>query len=121
MGLRDTVIQIGLEYQVGVGGKRLSSVQRQKLGLARALLKNPDLLVVNEAVAVMDGATQQRLLDGILDHRKSRGVIWTLQRPSMARNFARVVVMQGGRVIEQGDYDELNKPGSAFADLVAAE
>jgi len=121
MGLRDTVIQIGLEYQVGVGGKRLSSVQRQKLGLARALLKNPDLLVVNEAVAVMDGATQQRLLDGILDHRKSRGVIWTLQRPSMARNFARVVVMQGGRVVEQGDYDELNKPGSAFSGLIAAE
>jgi putative ABC transport system ATP-binding protein len=121
MGLRDTVIQIGLEYQVGVGGKRLSSVQRQKLGLARALLKNPDLLVVNEAVAVMDGATQQRLLDSILDYRKTRGVIWTLQRPSMARNFARVVVMQGGRVIEQGDYDDLSKPGSAFSGLIAAE
>jgi ABC-type transport system involved in cytochrome bd biosynthesis fused ATPase/permease subunit len=39
----------------------------------------------------------------------------------MARNFARVVVMQGGRVIEQGDYDDLSKPGSAFSGLIAAE
>jgi putative ABC transport system ATP-binding protein len=121
MGLRDTVIQIGLDYQVGVGGKRLGSAQRQKLGLARALLKNPDLLVVNEAVAVMDGGTQQRLLDKIAEHRRGKGVIWTLQRPSMARNFERIVVMQSGRVVEQGDYEDLNKPGSAFSGLVAAE
>ena len=121
MGLRDTVIQIGLDYQVGVGGKRLSSAQRQKLGLARALLKNPDVLVVNEAVAVMDGGAQQRLLQNLMEHRQGRGVIWTLQRPSVAKNFERVVVMQSGRVVEQGDYEDLNKPGSAFSDLIAAE
>ena len=120
LGLRTTVIEIGLDYQVGVGGKRLSTVQRQKLGLARALLKEPDLLVVNEAVAVMDGATQGRLLERILDYRANRGVIWTLQRASMAGRFQRVVVLQTGRVVEQGDYDELRKPGSAFATLIAA-
>ena len=121
LGLRQTVIEIGLDYQVGVGGKRLSNVQRQKLGLARALLKEPDLLVVNEAVAVMDGATQERLLGKILDYRAGRGVIWTLQRPSMAKKFERLVVLQSGRVVEQGDYKELEKPGSAFSSLMAAE
>ena len=121
LGLRQPVIEIGLDYMVGVGGKRLSSVQRQKLGLARALLKEPDLLVVNEAVAVMDGGTQSRLLEKILAYRAGRGVIWTLQRPSMAQSFQRLVVLQSGRVVEQGDYAELEKPGSAFANLIAAE
>ena len=121
MGLRDTVVEIGLDYHVGVGGKRLSSVQRQKLGIARALLKNPDILIVDEAVAVMDGATQQRLLDNILHHRDGRGVIWTLQRPSMARNFQHLVVMQSGRLIEQGSFAELSQEGTAFSELMSAE
>ncbi|MDX1400290.1 MAG: ABC transporter ATP-binding protein, partial [Kiloniellales bacterium] len=121
MGLRDTVIQIGLDYKVGVGGKRLSSVQRQKLGLARALLKAPDILVIDEAVAVMDGATQQRLLEKILAHREGRGVIWTLQRPSMAKNFLKIVVMQSGRAIEHGSYEQLKSGDSALSKLMAAE
>jgi putative ABC transport system ATP-binding protein len=121
LGLRHVVIEVGLDYEVGVGGKRLSSVQRQKLGLARALLKQPDVLIVNEAVAVMDGATQSRLLESVLKARAGRGVIWTLQRPSMADHFQRLVVMQGGRVVEQGSYEELTRPGSTFNKLLAAE
>ena len=87
----------------------------------RLLLKHPDLLVVNEAVAVMDGATQGRLMNAILRYRAGQGVIWTLQRPSMAEHFERLVVMRSGRVIEQGDYQELKQPGSAFDELRAAE
>lgn len=121
MGLRDTVIRIGLDYQVGVGGKRLSSVQRQKLGLARALLKQPDLLVVNEAVAVMDGSTQQRLLQKILEYRPDSGIVWTLQRPSLASNFQKIVVMQGGRAVEYGTFDSLKTTNSALNKLMAAE
>src|SRR5262249_11369733 len=55
LGLRTTVVEVGLDYNVGVGGKRLSTVQRQKVGLARALVKRPDLLVLNEATSVFDG------------------------------------------------------------------
>ncbi len=121
LGLRQTVIGVGLDYMVGVGGKRLNSVQRQKLGLARALLKQPDVLIVDEALAVMDGGTQARLLNRILESRSGRGVIWTLQRPSMGKEFDYLVVMQGGRVVERGTYDELSQPGSAFSKLLAAE
>ena len=66
LGLRDSVIEVGLEYNVGVGGKRLPATQRQKLGIARALIKRPQLLVVNEAVAMFDGRTQDRIRDNIL-------------------------------------------------------
>src|SRR4029434_11057921 len=66
LGLHNSVIEVGLEYNVGVGGKRLTATQRQKLGIARALTKRPQLLVVNEAVAAFDGRTQDRIRDNIL-------------------------------------------------------
>jgi len=121
LGLREIVMLCGLGYEVGVGGKRLSAAQRQKVGLARALLKRPDILIINDALAVMDATTQARLLEAVLEYCKGRGVIWTLQRPAAAEHFDRVLVMSEGRVVEQGRYEELNKPGSALTGMIAAE
>ena len=121
LGLRNTVVEAGLDFQVGVAGKRLSSAQRQKLGLARVLLKRPDILVVNDGLAVLDPATQERMLDRVLERRKGRGVIWVLQRPHSCERFDRVLVMQDGRIVEQGSFADLNKPGSALSDILAAE
>ncbi len=119
--LRHAVIEVGLDHQVGIGGKRLTAIQRQKLGLARALLKRPDLLFVNEALAVMDGATQGRLLEGILGSRSGQGVVWTLQRASEAKRFDRVLVFDTGRLVAQGTFAELNQPGTPLNELVAAD
>ncbi len=121
LGLRKTVIEAGLSYEVGVGGKRLSANQRQRIGLARALLKQPDMLVVNDALAALDDATQTRLVGKVLDDRRGRGVIWAQQRPRAGDRFDRVIVLRSGRLMEQGSYAELNKPGSALSGLVAAE
>src|SRR6185436_19188287 len=95
--LREAVIDVGLEYNVGVSGKRLPATQRQKLGIARALIKRPQLLVVNEAVAVFDGRTQDRIRDNILEAADGRGVVWIANRPSQAEPFEQIVVMKGGR------------------------
>src|SRR3546814_7659189 len=113
--------EVGLDFNVGIGGARLSSVQRQKLALARALLKRPDLLVVNEALSVLDGNGQTRLVERILDLRRGQGVICTLQRPEMAVLFDSILVMRDGRLVEQGSYDELSRRDSAFKGMVAAE
>jgi len=121
LGLRETVIEAGLDYGVGIGGNRLSGNQRQKIGLARALLKQPDVLIVNDALAAMDDAAQTRLLCKVLDHRQGRGVVWTLQRPRAGERFDRVLVMRGGRLLEQGSFAELCKPGSALSGILAAE
>ena len=80
LDLRNVVVEVGLDYNVGVAGKRLTAGQRQKLGLARALLKRPDLLIINDATAVLDGASQQRLLDNVLSANAGRGVVWVLGR-----------------------------------------
>ncbi len=119
LGLRETVIKVGLDYDVGIGGKRLSGPQRQKLGLARALLKEPDLLIINEATAIMDGATQSKVLNAILDARRGRGLIWTLNRAAGARRFDRVLVMRNGRLVEQGSFSDLEGEGSELRSLMA--
>ncbi|MBX3499963.1 MAG: ATP-binding cassette domain-containing protein [Alphaproteobacteria bacterium] len=117
--MRHAVVQVGLDYNVGVAGKRLSAGQRQKVGIARALVKRPDLLVLNEPTAVLDAATQQRLLDKILAARGERGVLWTLSRTAQAEQFDEVIVMQGGRMTARGVPSELSND-KTFTDLLAA-
>lgn len=120
LGLRNTVVEVGLDYQVGVGGKRLTTTQRQKLAIARALLKETDVLILNEAAGGMDGASQSLLLDRILGEREGRGVVWTLQSAKFAERFDRVLVMRAGRIVEQGSYAELDRADSALGELVHA-
>ena len=118
--LRDAVIDVGLEYNVGVAGKRLPATQRQKLGIARALIKRPQLLVVNEAVAVFDGRTQDRIRDNILSAADGRGVVWIANRPNQAEVFDQVIVMQSGRVVAQGARKELESRGGVYAELMSS-
>jgi len=120
LGLRNVVLEVGLGFQVGVGGKRLTTTQRQKLAIARALLKQADVLVLNEAAGSMDGATQALLFDRILGQRKGRGIVWTIQSAKFAQMFDRVLVMRAGRIVEQGSYAELDRADSALGELVHA-
>src|SRR5262249_19709681 len=65
LSLRQTVIDVGLDYNVGTGGSRLSFADRQKAGIARAALKRPDLLILNEATSALDGQAQSRVSKGL--------------------------------------------------------
>jgi ABC-type multidrug transport system fused ATPase/permease subunit len=121
LDLRVAVMAVGLDFNVGIGGGRLSSVQRQKLGLARSILKRPDVLILNEATATIDGASAARIMSNLLDEFKSRGVIWVLHRASLAEQFEKIIVVRAGRVVEEGDFDTLNRDGSALKGLIDAE
>lgn len=118
LGLRDSVIDVGLEFNVGVAGRRLVAIQRQKLGIARALIKRPQFLVVNEAVAVFDSRTQDRIRDQILAAAEGRGVVWVANRPNQSAPFERVIVMQGGRVAAYGKKADLES-NALYAELMA--
>ena len=122
LGLHNSVIEVGLEFNVGVGGKRLTATQRQKLGIARALIKRPQLMIVNEAVASFDSRTQDRIRDNILATAKKddRGIVWIANRPSQAEPFEQIVVMQGGRIAAQGKPSDLAAKGGLYAELMAS-
>ena len=121
LDLRAAVMEVGLGFHVGNGGGRLSGSQRQKLGIARAVLKRPDVLILNEATGSLDGAAQTAILAGLKQEFDGRGLVWAVHRPSMAAEFDRVLVMKSGRVIEQGTFEELNREGTALHDLARAE
>jgi putative ABC transport system ATP-binding protein len=121
LGLRGMVIGVGLEFQVGGGGARLALAQRQKAAVARALMKRPDVIVLNEATTALDGVSQTKLLEAVRGELAGRGLVWVLHRASLAKTFDRVLVLAAGRIAEQGAYAEIDQPGTTLQKLVSAE
>jgi len=101
LGLRQLILKVGLEFEVGVAGRRLSSGQRQKLGLARALLKKPDMLIVDQATAVLDPHSKMSVQRTLLSENKDFGVVWVVGEEFPTEQFDRVVRFEAGRAIEQ--------------------
>ncbi|MGC2524498.1 MAG: ABC transporter ATP-binding protein, partial [Stellaceae bacterium] len=121
LGLRETIIAVGLDYPVGTGGLRLSETQRQKIAIAIAILKRPDLVVFNDATAVLDGATETAIIDRVKRELDGRSLVCSLHRPRLASAFDQILVMEQGRLVQQGRFDELQKSGSPLEPLMAAE
>ena len=121
LGLRKDIINAGLGYDVGVAGGRLSSSQRQKLGLARALLKAPDLLIVNEALSSLDTTAERRLIEKVLARMKGRGILWILGRVQLAELFDVVIVMERGKLVDQGPYEKIQSGNEHFQHLLESE
>jgi putative ABC transport system ATP-binding protein len=116
--LRQTVITVGLDFPAGIGGARLSAAQRQKLAIARAVVKDPNLLILNEAGVSLDASVQTKILDNILTLRSAKSVIWVLNRVADAKQFKHIVVMKDGRVAQTGSFDELSTKDGEFKTLL---
>jgi ABC-type multidrug transport system fused ATPase/permease subunit len=119
--IQPLIMEAGLGFNVGVAGSRLAAAQRQKLGLARAILKQPDLLIVNDGISALDGASQLRVLQSIVKEFEGRGVVWAVHRTTLCRNFNRILVMRSGRIVEQGSFAELSREGTVLHDLLKTE
>jgi putative ABC transport system ATP-binding protein len=121
LGLRETIIAVGLDYPVGTGGLRLSETQRQKVAIAIAILKRPDLVVFNDATAVLDGVTETAIIDRLKQELDGRSMVCSLHRPRLASAFDQILIMDQGRLVQQGRFEELQKSGSPLEPLMAAE
>ena len=100
--LRTGVMAVGLDSPVGIGGGRLSVAQRQKLGLARAVLKQPDLLVLYDPLGPLDQREQAEVRDALLAATAGRSVVWALQHDEWATAFDRVIELDEGRLVREG-------------------
>jgi ABC-type multidrug transport system fused ATPase/permease subunit len=117
-GLRGTVMLVGLEAETGTGGSRLSSAQRQKMAVARAVLKGPKVLVMHDATVALDAPTQVTIMDNLLSKFEGVTVIWAAGSAAAAEKFKRVVILEDGRVAEEGECKELlNDPTSRLSGM----
>jgi ABC-type multidrug transport system fused ATPase/permease subunit len=120
--LLETILEIGMHYQVGSKGENLSGGQRQKLAIARIFLKSPRLMIMDEATSALDNKSQARIQD-LLERRwkGKRTVISVAHRLDIVKNYDKIAVMKAGKIIEIGPYDQLMNKKGVFYELVTGK
>ncbi|RFC63941.1 MULTISPECIES: ABC transporter transmembrane domain-containing protein [Mesorhizobium] len=122
-GVYDEVLDVGLSFNVGVGGRRLSGAQRQKLDLARAILKRSDFLIINRPLLALDSRTQDQILRNVLEEVKrgdrNPAVLWVVSAPAMSQYFDRVLVFDGSHLVGDGTNETLRSDNAIFKQLVS--
>ena len=111
----------GLDTMIGDRGVRLSGGQRQRIAIARAFLKNAPLLILDEATSSLDGDAEETIREALEDLMRGRTVIAIAHRLSTLRNFDRILLLQRGRLIEDGAPEVLMRRRGAYYQLVDRE
>lgn len=115
-GIEDVVAALpeGYRTRVGERGMRLSGGQAQRVGLARALYADPDLLLLDEATSNLDAGTEEAVLSALRQVAAERTVVMVAHRIATVRTCDRIVLLDGGRIVDQGTFDELHGRSELF-------
>jgi ATP-binding cassette subfamily B protein len=120
---REFVLRLpeGLASNVGERGRALSGGERQRIAIARALLKDPPILILDEATSALDAATEAKVKAALDEVMKGRTTFVIAHRLATVRNADRIFVFHEGRIVERGTFDVLVKEGGRFAALARAQ
>jgi subfamily B ATP-binding cassette protein MsbA len=110
----------GYDTKVGERGTQISGGQRQRLSLARALIRDPDILILDEATNALDAVTERELRSALMAHERPRTVVIVAHRLSMIEIADHAFVLEGGRLVEEGSPSELLRSGGKLAQIFGA-
>jgi ATP-binding cassette subfamily B protein len=111
----------GYDTMIGERGATLSGGQRQRLAIARALIKNPPILILDEATSALDAATEARVGRALKALMAGRTTFIIAHRLSTVRDADEILVFDGGKIVEQGSFQELLAQRGRFAELVETQ
>jgi ATP-binding cassette subfamily B protein len=111
----------GLQATVGERGRFLSGGERQRLSIARALLKNPPVLILDEATSALDANTETKVQAALDEVMKNRTTFVIAHRLATIRNATKILVFEAGRIVEAGSFDALVKKNGVFAELARSQ
>ena len=124
LGLLEQVLRIGGDFNVGAGGKRLTAVQRQKLNLARALVRRSEYYVFNRPLPGLDHRLQDEIVRDVMKLLRRDGrepaLIWVLSNTGLSHLFDRVLVFDRGQLVDDGAPDTLAQKSGVFKELVSS-
>jgi ATP-binding cassette subfamily B multidrug efflux pump len=121
LGLEDLNGRHGYDAHVGERGVKLSGGQRQRIAIARVLLKNAPILVLDEATSALDSEVEAAIQESLAALMSDKTVIAIAHRLSTIAAMDRLIVMDGGRIVEQGSHTELLRKGGLYASLWARQ
>ena len=114
-------LPLGYETTVGERGLKLSGGEKQRVGIARTLLKNPPILLLDEATSALDTQTERDIQDSLREMGQGRSVITIAHRLSTIADCDRIVVLEDGRIVEQGSHEMLLANGGRYAAMWARQ
>lgn len=122
-GLTERFLALGLEFDIGSGGRRLTIVQRHKLNLARALVRRCDYYIFNKALPGLDARVQEDIVKDVLAFLREQdndpSILWVLSNTSLSKNFDRVLILDSGSLVADGTFEALGNENDIFKALVA--
>jgi len=116
----EDIIEMGMQHPVGTKGDNLSGGQRQKLAIARIFLKNPPVMIMDEATSGLDNESQARIQDLLETQWKGKStLIAVVHRLDIIKNYDQVALMKAGKIVEKGDYQDLMEKRGTLYELVS--
>ena len=107
----------GINTLVGENGISLSGGQKQRLGIARAILANPDILILDDSLSAVDANTEKTIIENIKNHRQGKTNIIVSHRISAVRHADKILVLENGKVLDEGTHDELLEKCTWYKEL----
>ena len=117
--VHDNIIHFQNQYETILGerGITLSGGQKQRVSIARATIKNPSILLLDDCLSAVDTETEEKILNNLLDFCKDKTTIIVSHRVSSAKNADKIIILDQGQILQQGTHNELIEMGGYYKDL----